>query len=202
MIRVLIVDDQRVLREGLRALIEAESDLQLVGTAENGQVAIEAVSVLNPDIILMDLVMPLMDGLAATAYIRQHHPDCRVLILSACDDAQTIQQALQSGAKGFLLKDTSSKQMLSAIRSVFQGDRQFWRETATARPLPSTVNFMLSTRATSNVPTFDPFHSQTLVKLTEVEELNGLLDECNGLSTKLKPLQEGFERIHQILRQV
>jgi DNA-binding NarL/FixJ family response regulator len=125
-----------------------------------------------------------------------------VLILSACDDAQTIHQALQAGAKGFLLKDTSSKQMLSAIRSVFQGDRQFWRETTTARPLQSTVNFLMSTRAISTIPAFDPFHSQTLVKLTEVEELNVLLDECNGLSAKLKPLQERFERIHQILRQV
>jgi len=124
MIRVLLVDDQGIVREGLQSLLEAKPDLEVVGQAENGQIAVELAVQLNPDVVLMDVRMPVMDGVAATRSLRDKKPEIKVLVLTTFDDDEYVAQAMQSGAKGYLLKDTPSEELAQAIRSVQKGYTQ------------------------------------------------------------------------------
>ena len=123
-IRILLVDDQSLIRQGLRALLELEPDLTIVGEAENGQVAIDRAESLNPDIILMDVRMPYTDGVAATEIIHQKHPNIRIIILTTFDDDEYVTAALKVGAIGYLLKDTPSEELAQAIRTVDKGYTQ------------------------------------------------------------------------------
>ena len=124
MIRILIVDDQSIVREGLASLLEAQSDLEIVGEAENGKVAVERSLILKPDVILMDIRMPVMDGVAAIRQLRQQAPEIKILVLTTFDDDEYVSQAMASGAKGYLLKDTPSTELAQAIRAVNQGYSQ------------------------------------------------------------------------------
>ncbi|MDJ0704256.1 MAG: response regulator transcription factor [Leptolyngbyaceae cyanobacterium MO_188.B28] len=121
MIRVLLVDDQQIIREGLGKLLQAKSDLEVVGEAENGQIALEQTRLLQPDVVLMDVRMPVMDGVAATQAIHQQAPDVKVLVLTTFDDDEYVTQAMRYGAKGYLLKDTPSEELAQAIRLVNKG---------------------------------------------------------------------------------
>jgi DNA-binding NarL/FixJ family response regulator len=124
MIQVLLVDDQLIIRQGLRSLLESKPDLTVVGEAENGQQAIEQIEILKPDVVLMDVRMPIMDGVAATRTIGQQFPQTRVLILTTFDDDEYVSRAMQFGARGYLLKDTHSEELAQAIRSVHKGYTQ------------------------------------------------------------------------------
>ncbi|WP_299484654.1 response regulator transcription factor [Acaryochloris sp. IP29b_bin.137] len=124
MIRILLVDDQKVIRQGLKALLESETDFQIVGLAENGKIGIELAEQLQPDVALVDMHMPVMDGVAATENIRQRCPNTKVLLLSSADDDKCIADALSAGAMGYLLKDASSEEVANAIRSVHMGYTQ------------------------------------------------------------------------------
>ncbi|MCM1982813.1 response regulator transcription factor [Lyngbya confervoides] len=124
MIRLLLVDDQQLVREGLKSLLEAQPDLAVVAEAENGQVAVDQVSRCQPDVILMDVRMPVMDGIAATQAIHQANPAAKVLILTTFDDQVFIADAIHAGAKGYLLKDTPSNELAEAIRAVQKGYSQ------------------------------------------------------------------------------
>jgi DNA-binding NarL/FixJ family response regulator len=124
MIRVFIVDDQIIIRQGLRSLLESKPDLQIVGEAENGQRAIEQVEALQPDVVLMDVRMPVMDGVAATQFIGQRFPNSKVLVLTTFDDDEYVYQAMKFGAMGYLLKDTPSEELAQAIRAVHKGYTQ------------------------------------------------------------------------------
>lgn len=121
MIRVLLVDDQSLIRQGLKALLELEADLQIVGEADNGQAAIALVETLQPDVVLMDIRMPLVDGVAATREIEKRFTNTKVLVLTTFDDDEYVAQAMQFGAKGYLLKDTPSEELAAAIRAVHKG---------------------------------------------------------------------------------
>lgn len=121
MIRVLLVDDQVIIRQGLRSLLESKPDLQVVGDAENGQSALEQVEAKKPDVVLMDIRMPVMDGVAATQIICQRFPDTKVLVLTTFDDNEYVSRAMQFGAMGYLLKDTPSEELAQAIRAVHKG---------------------------------------------------------------------------------
>ncbi|MEB3281796.1 MAG: response regulator transcription factor [Lyngbya sp.] len=125
MIKILLVDDQSIIREGLCSLLQAKPDLDIVGEAENGQVAVELALKLQPDIVLMDVRMPIMDGVAATRSLSQHLPQTKVLVLTTFDDDEYITKAMQNGAKGYLLKDTPSEELAQAIRAVYKGYTQF-----------------------------------------------------------------------------
>lgn len=124
MIRILLVDDQLLIRQGLKSLLESNSDMQVVGEAENGQRALEQISTLQPDIVLMDIRMPVMDGVAATGAIAQQYPDTKVLVLTTFDDDGYVSQAMRVGAKGYLLKDTEPDELALAIRAVYKGHTQ------------------------------------------------------------------------------
>lgn len=121
MIRVLIVDDQELVRQGLSGLLSTQPDLDIVGEATNGQSAIAQVETLYPDIVLMDIRMPGMDGVVATREICQRFAATKVLVLTTFDDTEYVSQALKFGAKGYLLKDTPIDDIVIAIRSVYRG---------------------------------------------------------------------------------
>lgn len=124
MIKVLLVDDQHLIRQGLKALLELESDLDVVGEAENGQEAIKLVSELSPDVVLMDVRMPIMDGVAATKKIHDDFPAIKILVLTTFDDNSYVTAVLQNGAIGYLLKDTPSEELAVAIRAIYKGYTQ------------------------------------------------------------------------------
>jgi DNA-binding NarL/FixJ family response regulator len=124
MIRILLVDDQLLIRQGLKSLLESNEDMQVIGEAENGQRALEQIPILQPDIVLMDIRMPVMDGVAATGAIAQKYPHTKVLVLTTFDDDEYVSQAMRLGAKGYLLKDTEPEELALAIRSVYRGHTQ------------------------------------------------------------------------------
>ena len=121
MIDILVVDDHALLRAGLQTLIEAAGDMQVVGTAENGTEAVEQVAVRRPHVVLMDLSMPLMDGVEATRRITAAHPDVQVLVLTSFADGERVTAALDAGAAGYLLKDAAPDDLIAAIRAVAGG---------------------------------------------------------------------------------
>ena len=120
-IRILIAEDQRIVREGLVALLEDEAAIELVGEATNGWQAVELFAELRPDVVLMDLQMPVLDGAEATRQIRARFPDARILVLTTYATDEFIFKALRAGAQGYLLKDASADELLGAIQAIHQG---------------------------------------------------------------------------------
>jgi DNA-binding NarL/FixJ family response regulator len=120
-IHLLLVDDQRLMREGLRTLLELESDFEIVGEAGDGQAALEAYAAFQPDVVLMDIRMPVMDGVEATRRLRAQWPAARVIILTTFDDDANVFEGLRAGAQGYLLKDLSGQELASAVRTVAGG---------------------------------------------------------------------------------
>lgn len=123
-IRILIVEDQRIVREGLIALFEDETELEIVGEAANGEEAIELFARLQPDVVLMDLQMPIADGAEATQRIRAHAPEAKILVLTTYATDEFIFKALRAGARGYLLKDASADELMAAVRAVHAGQTQ------------------------------------------------------------------------------
>lgn len=121
-IRVLITDDHAIVRKGIRALLATEKDIQVVGEACNGQEVIELASSLQPDVILMDLVMPKMDGIEATRQVTAQLPQTRVLVLTSFAADDKVFPAIKAGALGYLLKDSSPEALVAAIRAVQRGE--------------------------------------------------------------------------------
>ncbi|MEL7313874.1 MAG: response regulator transcription factor [Cyanobacteria bacterium J06559_3] len=124
MIRLLLVDDQTIIRQGLKSLLELNDDFEVVGEAENGKVALEKTSALLPDVVLMDLRMPVMDGIAATHDIVAKFPDVKVLVLTTFDEDDFVGKAVRAGAIGYLLKDTEPDVLAQAVRAVSKGYTQ------------------------------------------------------------------------------
>ena len=120
-IRILVVDDHKVVRKGLRTFIAVNDDLELVGEAGNGEEAIDQVDALHPDVVLMDLKMPVMDGPTAIEHIRTRFPDVRIVALTSFDDETLAQRALEAGAIGYLFKDADEEELISAIRLASEG---------------------------------------------------------------------------------
>ncbi|NCJ05223.1 response regulator [Synechococcales cyanobacterium C] len=125
MIQLLLVDDQNLVREGLRSLLDSKLDLEVVGEADNGQRAVDLALELQPDVVLMDVRMPIMDGVAATRILVERAPNVKVLVLTTFDDDAYIAQAMQAGARGYLLKDTPSEELAESVRAVAKGYTQF-----------------------------------------------------------------------------
>lgn len=120
-IRVMIVDDHAIVRSGLGAFLLTHPDLQQVGEAKNGQKALEQIAELRPDVVLMDLIMPVMDGIQATKEIRARWPEVQVIVLTSFQDEALIRDALQAGAIGYLLKDVAADELADAIRAAAAG---------------------------------------------------------------------------------
>lgn len=130
-VRVLLVDDQSLFREGLRTLLSTRADLEVVGEAGDGAQALSIAADVRPDVVLMDLQMPVMDGVRATAALRERLPDIRVLVLTTFDDETNVIGALRAGAAGYLLKDASVETLVGAIHAAARGE-SFLQSTVTA----------------------------------------------------------------------
>src|SRR4051812_39307384 len=124
-ITVLLAEDHQIVREGFRLLLKHESDIEVVGEAENGRQAVQLTGQLRPAVVVMDIAMPLLNGLEATRQIRKDFPETKVLILSAHSDDAYVEQMAALGASGFLLKQTSSEILAIAIREVEKGNTFF-----------------------------------------------------------------------------
>lgn len=153
MIRVLIVDDHAMVRTGLQQLLSSASDIEVVGLAANGSEAIEAAANTQPDVILMDLQMPVMDGVEATASLTAMHPGVPVVIVTSFSDREKIVGAIDAGAVGYLLKDASPDEILSGVRVAARGESPIHpraaRELLSARAeAPSRSSVELTARET------------------------------------------------------
>ena len=115
-IRVLLVDDHEIVREGLRSLLESQPDIKIIGEAANGRAAVESSERLHPQVVIMDLSMPGMNGLAATQAIKQQHPDTAVVALTRHDDAAFVDELRKAGASAYVLKQSVSRELLDAVR--------------------------------------------------------------------------------------
>jgi len=122
MIRVLIADDHVIVREGLRVLLEAEPDIEVIGEAAEGQEAVDKTIELTPDVVLMDITMPGMNGMEATRLIKTHSPDVKVLALTMHENDEYFFQILNAGASGYVVKGGSSRELITALRAVWRGD--------------------------------------------------------------------------------
>jgi len=202
-IRVLVVDDQSMVRAGLRMLLAGEPDIEVVAEAGNGREAIAAVARLRPDIVLMDIRMPVLDGLEASRRILADHGSVRVLVLTTFDLDEYVYEALRAGASGFVLKDDPPEQLIAAVRTIAAGDallspsvtrrviKQFTRlhhqappkavDTLTGRELDV---FRLITRGLSNAEIGQElFISDTTVKthVTRLLQKLGLRDRAQAI---------------------
>lgn len=130
MIRVIVADDHTVLRDGLRYLLEAQGDIKIVGMAANGQEALEQATQSCPDVILMDISMPVMNGIEATRHICEICSNTKIAILSMHHTAEYMQRALEAGAVGYLLKDSAGAELVTAIRAIHQGKRYLSQQIA------------------------------------------------------------------------
>lgn len=132
MIRVLLADDHGLVRAGLISLLATAADIEVVGEAADGAKALELIASTHPDVVLMDLSMPVLDGVAATRDLRRDHPDTHVVVLSSFSDRARVRDAIAAGATGYVLKDCTPDVLLSAIRSASQGHTPLDPRVATA----------------------------------------------------------------------
>ncbi|MEE6258068.1 response regulator transcription factor [Plantactinospora sonchi] len=151
MIRVLLVDDQRLVRAGLRMLCDSAPDMTVVGEAENGQQAIRLAEQVAPDVVLMDLRMPVVDGTAATARIHASRPAVRVVVLTTFDDDDHLFPALAAGACGFLVKDATPEELLTAVRTAAAGETPY-SPTVLRRLVDQAVRARLGETPAASLP--------------------------------------------------
>jgi DNA-binding NarL/FixJ family response regulator len=161
-IRVMLVDDHDVVRTGLRELLRIEPDLEVIGEASNGLEAIEALCDIRPDVVLMDLTMPVMNGLEATRIISKKYPDCLVLALTAHEDKEYFFEMLAAGAKGYITKQAAGEELISAIRSVAAG--HVYLQPALARWLLEDYQRVVEREASTALTTDAPGELAVLSK--------------------------------------
>ena len=176
MIRVLLADDQALFREGLRMLLDLQPDIEVVGEAKDGREAIEWVARAAPDVVLMDMQMPLLDGVIATREIRASHPNTQVIVLTTFDNDEYIFEGLRAGAVGYLLKDTASDRLAEAIRSAARGE-------SFLEPLVAAKVVAEFTRL-ANAPHVRERANHTLVEPLSERELEILRLVADGASNK------------------
>ena len=134
-ITVYLVDDHRILRDGLRLLLELRGDIRVVGEAEDGRTALEGILETRPDVVLMDITMPELNGIDATQNIMLNLPGTKVIILSVHSDGEHVYRALQAGAKGYLLKESAGDEVVKAVHAVYQGKQYISRKLSEALSL-------------------------------------------------------------------
>ena len=211
-IRILIADDHAVVREGLRALIDTEPGMRLVGEAADGLEASQKSAALEPDVILLDLVMPRMGGLEAIREIKERNPRARILVLTSFAEDDKVFPAIKAGALGYLLKDASPSELLQAIRDVYRGEpsmhptiaRKLMRELRRPAELPPTEEplterelevLQLVARGLSNQEIADELVVSERTVRTHVSNILGKLHLANRTQAALYALREGLARL-------
>ena len=185
-IRILVVDDHRIVREGIRSLMEDIEDIQVVGEAGNGYEGVALVESLNPDVVLMDLMMPQMDGLEATRQITGKHPHIHILVLTSFIADDKVFPAIKAGARGYLLKDSGSKELIDAIRKVHRGEPSLGPEIA------QKVLNEIRQPAPGERLTPDPLTERELevLKLVAEGKSNKTIDSTNTAILKLQKYRQ------------
>ncbi len=174
-IRLLLVDDQRLMRDGLKLLLELEPDMVVAAEAADGQQALEAYARVQPDVVLMDIRMPEMDGVEATRRIRARWPDAKIIILTTFDDDEYVFEGLRAGAVGYLLKAVSGEELARAIRTVAAGG---------ALIDPSVTRKVVEAFTRMKPPTPSPSPSAALVEPLTEREMEVLRLLAEGLSNR------------------
>lgn len=159
-IKILLVDDQPLFREGLRTLLSVHLDFEVVGEAANGEEAIKLARSLLPLVVLMDLQMPVLDGVAATRRLHEEQPDCRVIVLTTFDDDEMVFDGLRAGAVGYLLKDAPSEKLAEAIRVAARGET-FLQPSVAAKVVAEFARLSRKTVATAN-PVIEPLSEREI----------------------------------------
>jgi DNA-binding NarL/FixJ family response regulator len=160
-IRILLVDDQTMFREGLRTLLSVQPNFLVVGEAENGEQALEQVSRLKPDVVLMDLRMPVMDGVTATRRLNTLYPECRVIVLTTFDDDENVFEGLRAGALGYLLKDAPSEKLFEAIRAAAR-DESFLQPSVAAKVVAEFTRLARQAPARQELEPVEPLSEREL----------------------------------------
>ena len=210
-IRVFLADDHDVVRHGLQALIESEEDMEIVGTAKNGEEAVQRVPIYQPDVILLDMKMPVKTGLEALVEIKAHDPESRVMMLTSFSDDATIFAAIKAGALGYLLKDAQGSELIQAIRNTYAGKAALSPEIAlkvihdinkppqpdtpmTADPLTGREEEILRyvARGLSNQEIADTLVVSERTVRTHLSNILGKLHLANRTQATLYALREGI----------
>ena len=160
-IRVLVADDQQLVREGLRVLLDLTADIRVVGEAGHGREAVEQVRRVRPDVVLMDVRMPELDGVAATRQLREAFPEVKVIILTTFDDDEYVFDGLRAGAVGYLLKDVPSEQLAEAIRAAARGEA-FIHPSVTRKVVAEFTRLAERERVRREQPLVDPLSGREL----------------------------------------
>jgi DNA-binding NarL/FixJ family response regulator len=181
-VRTLIVEDHLMVRAGLRALLEKAGGIEIVGEASNGQDAVQMAQKLNPDVLIMDIRMPLMNGIQAAERIRDLKLGVRIVLLSMYSDEGLIQQALKSGAKGYVLKSSASEELLMAVQAAYRG------ETYLSEPI-SSILMEKGIQAHKDDEAIDPFDTlspreKEILQLIAEEHTSGEIAEQLSISEK------------------
>ncbi|MFJ7936300.1 response regulator [Sporosarcina sp. NPDC096371] len=164
MIQILVVDDHTFLRDGIRSILALEPDIRVVGEAVSGDEVLKKVEELQPDCVLMDINLPGKNGIEVTSLVKREYPNCRVLILTMFEDEEYLLEALRAGADGYLLKDSSSDQVVAAIRMIAQGEA------------------VIHPRMTKKLVTYH--HQEPLINKLTKREKEVLIELVKGLSNK------------------
>ena len=208
-IRILIADDHAVVRRGLKTLINSEPGMELIDEAADGVEAIEKAQALQPDVILLDLVMPHKDGLEAIVEIKKENPDARILVLTSFADDDKVFTAIKAGALGYLLKDSSPEELLDAIRDIYRGEsslppaiaRKLIRELSRPSELPSSEESLtgrevdilkLVAQGLTNQEIADKLMISEWTVRTHVRNILSKLHLANRTQAALYALREGL----------
>lgn len=190
-IRILLVDDHLLVLDGLKARLGLETHIDIVGTANNGEQALEAARRLQPDVVIMDVSMPVLNGLDATKRFRSELPNIRILMLSMHDDREYILSLIQSGASGYVLKDVSSNELIKAIETVHSGNTYFSSGASDAlfrsipTPTQSILNEELSQREITVLKLLAEGHSNKEIAQTLHISVRTVETHRQKLKTKL-----------------
>lgn len=168
MIRIMLADDQKLLRESLKNLIENNSDMKVVASAVNGLEAYELCGTINPDIILMDISMPVCNGIEATKLIKSKYPSIKILILTASNDEEDVVEAIHLGADGYILKDIGTEELILSIKSAFLGLAVLHKDLLNIHSLNKPVSVRHSKSKTLKINGIDVSLSERELKIIEM----------------------------------